>query len=139
MRMQVSNAEWLLLEKFRAGSVDEILSEYFESEYVKAVFAASALLFKAGPRTPGTALSLLYMNLAETGGKFGSGFARGGMGRISQALKKVAESLGVKIRTSAEVKKILIEDGCVHGVELSSGEQIQARVVVSNADPKRTF
>ena len=67
------------------------------------------------------------------------GIVRGGMGGITQAMARSAQAHGVSIRTDAEVRRILTEKGRATGVELTDGETIEADVVVSNADPKRTF
>jgi len=61
------------------------------------------------------------------------------MGAVTQALAKVARKRGVTIRTSAEVAEIRIQGGRATGVVLVSGEEIRAGVVLSNADPKRTY
>jgi phytoene dehydrogenase-like protein len=37
------------------------------------------------------------------------------------------------------VQRIIVENGKAVGVELAGGERLGARVVISNADPKRTF
>jgi phytoene dehydrogenase-like protein len=67
------------------------------------------------------------------------GHVRGGMGTISEALAASARSFGAQIRTEAEVARVLVKDGRAVGVALTTGEEIVARVVASNADPKRTF
>jgi phytoene dehydrogenase-like protein len=67
------------------------------------------------------------------------GFVRGGMGTVSNAIAESARSRGVTIRTSAPVEKILVRDGHARGVVLKGGEEIQARIVASNLDPRRTF
>jgi phytoene dehydrogenase-like protein len=61
------------------------------------------------------------------------------MGAISQAIAASAESRGAQIRTDAEVMRILARDNRAYGVALASGEEIHARAVISNADPKITF
>jgi phytoene dehydrogenase-like protein len=61
------------------------------------------------------------------------------MGAVTQAMGKAAQQAGAEILTGAEVAEIKIKDGAVQGVILASGEEIQARAVISNADPKRTF
>jgi phytoene dehydrogenase-like protein len=66
-------------------------------------------------------------------------FARGGMGAATQAMASAAEQAGAEIRTGAEVSRIDAKDSAVTGVILSSGEEIAAKVIVSNADPRRTF
>jgi phytoene dehydrogenase-like protein len=50
-----------------------------------------------------------------------------------------AKQAGAEIRTSAEIAEIRVKDGIATGVVLTSGEEISARAVVSNADPKRTL
>jgi phytoene dehydrogenase-like protein len=63
----------------------------------------------------------------------------GGMGAISNALAASGRKLGVEIRTSAPVAQIDSRNGRAHGVVLEDGTEIRGRVVLSNADPKRTF
>jgi phytoene dehydrogenase-like protein len=46
---------------------------------------------------------------------------------------------GVEIRTSAAVARIAARGGHVSGVVLEDGGEVEARRVLSNADPKRTF
>src|SRR5581483_6355760 len=69
----------------------------------------------------------------------GNCFASGGMGAVTQAMAKAAQQAGAEILTNAEVAEIKIKEGAVQGVILASGEEIRARAVVSNADPKLTF
>jgi phytoene dehydrogenase-like protein len=61
------------------------------------------------------------------------------MGALSEALRRSAESAGAELRTDAEVAHIQVQDGRAIGVVLTDGAEYAARVVVSNADPKRTF
>jgi phytoene dehydrogenase-like protein len=78
--------------------------------------------------------------MGELDGAFRSwGFARGGMGSISRAIAAAALHFGAEIRTRAEVAQILVKNGRAYGVVLDSGEEIYAKVIVSSADPKRTF
>jgi len=119
-------------------SVRDGLNEWFESELLKASFAMDALfgVFR-GPWSPFTAFGLFHHFVAEVNG--GWAFVRGGSGSLSSALAAAAQNAGVEIRTNAEVRRILSPEGRATGVELVSGETIPARVVVSTADPKRTF
>ncbi len=121
-------------------SISDYLDRYFESDQVKAVLAYYGSIGTfAGPRTPGTAYVLLHHLMGEHEGAGGWGFIRGGMGAISQAIARSAQRYGVTIRTGAEIARVTIKDGRVAGVVLRSGEELSAKVVVSNADPKRTF
>src|SRR5258708_3751496 len=66
-------------------------------------------------------------------------FVKGGMGALTQALAKAAQTAGVEIRTDIEVAEIKISESKASGVVLRNGEEIAARAVVSNADPRTTF
>jgi phytoene dehydrogenase-like protein len=66
-------------------------------------------------------------------------FAAGGMGALTQAMASAGQAAGVEIRTSAEVIEIRVKDSAATGVLLSTGEEINANAVISNADPKRTL
>jgi phytoene dehydrogenase-like protein len=66
-------------------------------------------------------------------------FARGGMGAVTQAMASAAKAAGAEIRTSAEIIEIRIQNGAATAVLLSTGEEIPAKAVISNADPKRTL
>jgi phytoene dehydrogenase-like protein len=62
------------------------------------------------------------------------------MGAITQAMARAAEEAGATIHTGSGVDRILVDDDRrVRGVRLSTGEEVQARVVLSNADPTRTY
>jgi phytoene dehydrogenase-like protein len=47
--------------------------------------------------------------------------------------------LGVEILTSASVARVEVRDGRARSVILEDGMELRARMVLSNADPKRTF
>src|SRR5207248_11517048 len=61
------------------------------------------------------------------------------MGAITQAMASAAQKAGAEIRSGAEVIEIRVKDGVASGVLLSNGEEINAKAVISNADPKRTL
>jgi phytoene dehydrogenase-like protein len=127
---------------FLTGSLGEFLDRNFESEQVKTMFLADNVYGKhGGPYQPGTALGLLFHLLS--GGDQGlqgfNGHVMGGMGSITAALAAAARKRGVEIRTSAGVTRIMVRDGRAQGVTLEDGTEISAKVVLSNADPKRTF
>lgn len=120
-------------------SVRDALNEWFETELLKASLAVDALLgMFQGPWSPGTAFGLIREFVPDGHGTAGS-FVRGGMGNLASALAAAAREAGAMIRTETEVRRIRSDEGRVTGVELASGETIEARVVASNADPKRTF
>jgi len=127
--------------RFWTMSIAEFLDEYFETDVVKASFCISGIIGTAlGPLSPGTAYVLLHHYMGEVDGAIGAwGFARGGMGAISNALAASFQASGGTIRTGAAVERVLLADGRATGVVLASGEEVRGRLVVSNLDVKRTF
>ncbi|MCL4402695.1 MAG: NAD(P)/FAD-dependent oxidoreductase, partial [Acidobacteria bacterium] len=129
------------LFKIFTQSVAEFLDEWFESPEVKVTLATDGVIgANGGPRSPGTAYILLHHVMGGVAGHRGLwGFVRGGMGMVSEAIAASARSHGAEIRTGAEVARILVRDGEARGVALRDGEEISARMVASNLDPKLTF
>ncbi len=133
--------EAAIFQKFYLGSAADIAEYFFESEQIQAIMAASGIIgtFR-GPREAGTGYVKLYHSMGNVTGKRGSwAYVRGAMGAVTQALARVARKRGVTIRTSAEVAEINVSNGRATGVTLVSGETIRSKVVLSNADPKRTY
>jgi phytoene dehydrogenase-like protein len=121
-------------------AVADLVSEFFETDLLRATIAARGIFgMFLGPWSAGTSLALLLRAAADSNPAGSNFFAAGGIGAITQAMAKAAQQAGAEIRTSAEVIEIQIKNNSAQGVVLSSGEQILARAVVSNADPKRTF
>jgi len=138
----ISSDEVSQLIYFLTGSLGEFLDHNYESEKIKTMFLANNVYGKhGGPYQPGTAIGLLFHLLSggehERQGFYGH--VMGGMGAITQALAASGRKLGVEIRTSAPVAQIDVRDGRACGVVLEDGTEIRARIVLSNADPKRTF
>jgi phytoene dehydrogenase-like protein len=127
---------------FLTGSLGDFLDRNYENEKVKTLFLANNVYGKhGGPYQPGTALGLLFHLLSGGEHKLQGfyGHVLGGMGAITQAMAAAAREFGAEIRTSAPVARIDVRGGRARGVELADGDRIEARVVLSNADPKRTF
>lgn len=137
----LSRKEMVGLVQIFTQSAADFLDQWFESEQVKVTLATDGVIgANGGPRSPGTAYILLHHCMGGVNGHRGLwGFVRGGMGAVSNAIADSGRAKGVKIRTSAPVAKILIRDGRARGVVLASGEEIEAKIVASNLDPRRTF
>ena len=122
-------------------SAADFLDDWFESPEVKVTLATDGVIgANGGPRSPGTAYVLLHHCMGGVGGRRGVwGFVRGGMGMVPEAMAASARSRGAQIRTSVTVERVLVEAGRAVGVVLQGGEEIRARIVVSNLDPKLTF
>jgi phytoene dehydrogenase-like protein len=123
-------------------SASQYLNTWFESEHLKAALGWHAINDSvSGPSTPGTAYVLLHDHASEEsgGGVRTWGFVRGGMGEVTRLMAEAASEAGAEIRTDAEVEEILTAGGRATGVRLAGGAELTAPLVLSNADPKRTF
>lgn len=138
----ISNNEISQLVSFLTGSLGEFLDNNYESEQIKTMFLANNVYGKhGGPYQPGTAIGLLFHLLSggehELQGFFGH--VMGGMGSITQALAAAGRKRGVEIRTSSPVAQIEVRNGRARSVVLEDGTEVRGRMLLSNADPKRTF
>jgi len=129
------------LHKLLTMSSADFLDEWFENEALKATKSASGIIgTMLGPRSPGTAYVLLHHYMGELDGVFRAwGFAKGGNGSVSAAIAAAAQAAGAEIRCNAPVANVLVSRGRAKGVVLEGGEEIRAKIVVSGADPRRTF
>ncbi len=121
-------------------AVADLVAEFFETELLRAVIAARGIFGTAmGPWSAGSALVLLIRAAADPHPAGSSFFVAGGAGALTQAMAAAAQKAGAEIRSGVEVIEVRIKNGAATGVVLSTGEEISAKTVVSNADPKRTL
>jgi phytoene dehydrogenase-like protein len=123
-------------------SVTDLLNDWFESDAIKAMLAVNGVIGTwAGPDEPGTAYVMLHHSIGDVGdGHLGSwGYQQGGMGAVSDSIRKAAEAFGAEVRTSAKVQKILVRGGRAVGVVLEDGSELRAPVVVTTIHPKIAF
>lgn len=114
--------------------VADWLNEWFETPVLKAALAGPAIHHEfVGPWSPGTNMNLL---LSEA---FAELPVLGGPQALAKALVDCCKAQGVTFRNEAKVKSILIENGAAKGVELESGEKIQAQQIAASCDPKSLF
>jgi phytoene dehydrogenase-like protein len=121
-------------------SVEDLVSEAVEDEALRGLLGARGVRYSAmGPRSAGTALNFLWDSAAGGGAAGRTVFAHGGPGALSEALVAATRSHGAALRCDADVSVIRTARGSVEGVALASGEEIDAPIVASNADPKQTL
>ena len=121
-------------------AVADLVAEFFDTEPLRATIAARGIFGTfLGPWSAGTALVLMLRAAADATPAGSVQFPAGGAGAITLAMAAAVKQAGVEIRTGADIAEIRVKDGVATGVVLASGEEISARAVVSNADPKRTL
>lgn len=127
--------------RFFTMSAAEFLEDYFENDLIKAAMASPGIIGTAlGVYSPGSSYILLHHVMGDVDGSIGAwGLARGGMGAISNAIAGAVKENGGEIRTNAGVQQVLVKGGKACGVALENGDEVFAKIVVSNLDAKRTF
>jgi phytoene dehydrogenase-like protein len=139
---------WALGEKelyeyvrFFTMSAADFLEDYFENDLIKATMASPGIIGTAlGVYSPGSSYILLHHVMGDVDGSIGAwGLARGGMGAISQSIANALQEFGGQIRIESAVHKLIVKNGKAAGVVLENGDELTARIVVSNLDARRTF
>ncbi len=127
--------------RFLPMSMRDVVEERIDSPGLQALVAGLGLQGGwRGPYAAGTAFRAVHDLLGNPRPLMsGPVFVRGGMGELSAALGACARAMGAEVRTESEVSRIESERGVARGVTLTSGDHIEAGVVVSGADPRRTF
>jgi len=121
-------------------AVADLAAEFFDTEPLRATIAARGIFGTfLGPWSAGSALVFLLRAAADPNPAGSVQFPAGGIGAITLAMAAAAKQAGAEIRTGADISEIRVKDGVATGVVLTTGEEISARAVVSNADPKRTL
>lgn len=140
LRAQLAGTEeGSLLDRLCNDSLTQLVDEHFESEQVKAAVANMVFPPTMSPDEPGVLMGCAALAPGRFVNPRNQGLPVGGMGAVSEAMARSAVAAGARIRVGAEVRRLLVTDGRAEGVELVDGQRIYARVIVSNADPKRTF
>jgi phytoene dehydrogenase-like protein len=139
--------------KIFMGSIRDLAEEYLVSEQARALIAIRGVVsIQASPSMPGTPIPMLIRPLSLAAMKPTSpddprlvplrgttGFPKGGMGSIVDAMARAVRAAGGVIRTQSGVLGILVEGGCAIGVELVDGRTVRAPIVVSNVNPRTTL
>ena len=111
-------------------SVFKLVSRYVKDPCLRQVFSFHPLLVGGNPFES----SSIYAMIHFLERKWGVHFAMGGTGALVQGLLRLFTEMGGKLRLNTRVEQLLVEDGTARGVRLSSGDELPASVVVSNAD-----
>ncbi|MBE0479499.1 MAG: NAD(P)/FAD-dependent oxidoreductase [Dehalococcoidia bacterium] len=121
---------------FSEQTPEEVVNSLFENDHVRTLMLYICCHWGLDYNQSGVGYLIpLYLNRATS-----YRLTAGGSHRVSNALlKSIFEHKG-QIRTSAQVTRILTENGAAKGVELEDGTQIMAgKAVVSTIDTHQTF
>ena len=129
------------LVRLLTGSAADFLDGYFESDILKGWLSSSSIIgTRVGPMSQGSGLVLLFHGMGEHDGEFGSwAFHKGGNGAFTQVLARAAQGFGAEVVVGSEVERVITSNSRATGVALADGTEYHANIVVSAADPRRTF
>ncbi len=116
-------------------SAEDILNEWFDSEFLKAPLARLSSELGAPPSQKMLGIGAIMMAMRHN-----PGMARpkGGTGALVDALVRLVKALGGDILTEQHVAKILVDDGRAVGVRVANGTEYRAtKGVISNIDAQR--
>jgi len=117
-----------MLQSFRAH-----VRRHFSHPRLRQVVEFPVLFLGATP--PRTPALFSLMNHADM--TLGTWYPQGGMGAVVQGFASVAREQGAELHTATEVRRIVVEEGRVQGVEVESEDgprTVPADVVLANAD-----
>ncbi len=121
-------------------AVADLVAEWFETEPLRGTIAAQGIFGTfLGPWSAGSSATLLLRAASDNNLAGAASYVVGGTGALTAAMAAAAQAAGAEIRTSSEISQIKVKDDAVVGVVLANGDEIKARAVISNADPKRTL
>ncbi|MBI5283928.1 MAG: NAD(P)/FAD-dependent oxidoreductase [Chloroflexi bacterium] len=123
------------LLKWGARSVADLFDECSLGQKARAVILAESGAYAMAPSRTPVAVHAAFLDHYLRGAYY----PKGGGQVLPGRLVDVVRANGGEVRTRARVERILIEEGRAAGVRLTTGEELRAPVVVSNADLKRTM
>ena len=107
----------------------------FRNEKLRMAFSFHPLFIGGDP----THVTSMYILVSYLEKEFGVHYAMGGLAGMAQKMAAVIEDQGGTLLMDTTVDRIVTDNGLVRGVQLASGLELGADVVVSNADAGHTY
>ena len=107
----------------------------FRNEKLRMAFSFHPLFIGGDP----THVTSMYILVSYLEKEFGVHYAMGGLAHMARKMGDVIEAQGGTLLMDTEVDEIVVRDGKAHGVRLTTGLELGADVVVSNADAGHTY
>ncbi|MCJ8276328.1 MAG: phytoene desaturase, partial [Bdellovibrionales bacterium] len=125
--------DMIRLQNYR--SVYSLVSKYIKDERLRQAFSFEPLLVGGNPHK----ITSIYLLIHWLERKWGVHFAMGGTNKIISGMVEALEKKGVEFSFNSPVNEIEVVNGGVNRVKTENGLSFDADVVVSNADPIRTY
>ena len=112
-------------------SVWGMVSHYLKDPALRQAFSIHPLLVGGNPFDT----TCIYCLIHYLERQWGIHFAMGGTGALVDALERLMVEEGIRIRLGSTVEEITVKNRRATGVRFANGEQLDADLLVSNADP----
>jgi phytoene dehydrogenase-like protein len=123
------------LARLLLSSTRELAEQYLATPEAHALLACWGMHLDFGPDVSGGAMFPFLEAFTDV--RTGIAIARGGASRLIEALMALAADRGAELRTRAEVVRVATREGRATGVELASGERLEARrAVIAGVTPQ---
>jgi phytoene dehydrogenase-like protein len=123
------------LLKYQNRTFKDLLDEHLHDPLLKAYFSRLCV----GIATPPAELSAVIAGVFFVHALRTMWMPRGGFGKLAEALAEMFQEAGGTLATSAEVNKVVVENGRAVGIETTDGRRFTADAVVCACDAKRLF
>jgi phytoene dehydrogenase-like protein len=131
-------AELPAVAKMLVQPMEALARHRFCTPAAQALLASGVSHTDVGVDQPGSVPAALI--LALVGQTLGMPVPVGGAGRLAEALAGAVTDAGGRIRTGAEVTRIVVEKGLAVGVETADGGTVSARrAVLADTGPRTLF
>ncbi|UCC88707.1 MAG: phytoene desaturase, partial [Anaerolineales bacterium] len=111
-------------------TMSQAANSWVRSPHLRQMLGRFATYVGASPyRAPATLNVIAHVELNQ-----GVWYPQGGVYQIAAGLSRLAQELGVEVRTGRPVHGIQVQDGLVRGVTLADGAYLPAAAIVANID-----
>jgi phytoene desaturase len=111
-------------------TMSQAVKRWVRSPHLRQMLGRFATYVGASPyRAPATLNVIGHVELNQ-----GVWYPQGGIYQIAQGLARLAQELGVEVRTGCQVRGMQVQGGQVRGVTLADGTYVPAAAVVANLD-----
>ena len=125
-----------LIYKYNNKTFAEMMADFVADRKLKSIISAAWGCVGLPPSRVSALEMCGLLYLAHFQGFY---FPKGGAQAFADLFIRVLTKHGSVLRTRTKATKILVENNRVTGVEVSSGERVGAKYVVSNIDARQTF
>ncbi|WP_270045773.1 phytoene desaturase family protein [Solirubrobacter ginsenosidimutans] len=130
------NERFPTLMRYRKSTIEQVMDELLPDPRARALCGAVSLYLGL---PPSKLAFIAFSQMVFSHVVNGAAYIEGGLQQLINALVLAVERAGGEVLCSTAVERIVVEDGRVVGAELAGGAHVTAPIVVSNADPFKTF